>query len=74
LKGGDFTVAKIKMICSGNPMDGDHFIVGQEGITNIEDKSREWEDGIDFIYCIYKDEKCVAEWDNVPVKITYFEE
>lgn len=63
----------IKMITPGLPMDGEYYIVGTDGVTEIRDDSIEWESSVDFIYTVYKGENKVNQWVNVPVKITYFE-
>jgi hypothetical protein len=48
------------------------YIVGKDGVTEIKDSSKEWEDKIDFIYWIYKGENLAISLENVPVMVEYF--
>ena len=42
--------------------------VGSNGVEKINDDSKEWEDGIDFIYNVYgKDDKLLKQIINCPM-------
>ncbi len=49
--------------------------VGLNGVAEIKDETKEWEDGIDFIYSVYdKEGKLLEQIINCPVQIEYARE